>query len=402
VTRQSEIGIVGGGIVGLALARRMLQVRPAAHVTVLEKEDAVAQHQTSRNSGVVHAGLYYAPGSLKAKLCRRGVGLLKDYCAEHALPYDELGKLVVARDTDERAKLLDIEQRARVNGVPGLARLGPEGMRSIEPEVTGVAGLHSPSTAVADFGLVARWLASDVELAGGEVLVGAEVGSVQQSTDEVRVVAGGREHRFGALVVCAGLQSDRVARAVGRPRDPAIVPFRGEYSELVEPRRGLVRGLIYPVPDPRFPFLGVHLTRHVDGRVSVGPNAVLAFAREGYRWRDVSARDLADTLAWPGFWRLAARYWRTGLGEMRASLQGNAFLAQAQTFVPALRTGDLVRSTSGVRAQAIDRRGAMVEDFVIERSGRVALVRNAPSPAATSSLAIAEHVEAQLRDLLGP
>jgi L-2-hydroxyglutarate oxidase len=401
VARRSEIGIVGGGIVGLALARRLQQVRPDARVTVLEKEAAVGRHQTGRNSGVVHAGLYYAPGSLKARLCRRGVGLLRDYCAEHALPYAEVGKLVVARDADEHTRLLAIEERARANGVPGLERLGPDGLRSVEPEVAGVAGLHSPTTAVTDFAAVARQLAADVSAAGGEVRPGAEVTAVGEGADDVRVTAGGRDHRFDALVVCAGLHSDRLARLVGRPRDPAIVPFRGEYVELVPARRYLVRGLVYPVPDPRFPFLGIHLTRHVDGRVSVGPNAVLALAREGYRWRDVNLRDLADIVAWPGFWRVAGRYWRTGLGEMRASLSGHAFLRQAQSFVPALRKGDLVRSAAGVRAQALDRRGALVEDFVIERSGRVALVRNAPSPAATSSLAIAEHLAEQLRDLLG-
>jgi L-2-hydroxyglutarate oxidase LhgO len=400
VSRSDRVGVVGGGIVGLALARHLQRVRPGLRATVLEKEPDVALHQTGRNSGVVHAGLYYPPGSLKAQLCRRGVGLLRDYCAEHALPYVELGKLVVARDAAEQARLDSIEQRARANGVPGLARLGREGLRSVEPEVTGVAGLHSPTTAVTEFVAVARQLAVEVAEQGGQVVLDARVVSVRQGSDGVRVLAGGRAHRFDALVVCGGLQSDRLARLAGRPRDPAIGPFRGEYDELVASRRGLVRGLIYPVPDDRFPFLGVHLTRHVDGRVSVGPNAVLAFAREGYRWRDVSPRDLASTLSWPGFWRVAARYWRTGLAEMRASLSGDAFLEQARTFVPALRAGDLVHGTAGVRAQALDRRGSLVDDFVVERSGRVALVRNAPSPAATSSLAIAEHVEGQLRDLL--
>jgi (S)-2-hydroxyglutarate dehydrogenase len=396
----SEIGIVGGGIVGLALARHLLATRPGVRVTVLEKESAVAQHQTGRNSGVVHAGLYYAPGSLKAQLCRRGVGLLKDYCSEHGLPYEELGKLVVARNADEAQRLATIGDRARENGVPGLTALGPDGIRAVEPAATGVAALHSPTTAVTDFGAVARQLAADVVAGGGEVLTGVEVLAIRQSTDEVSVLAGGLRYRFDALVVCAGLHSDRVAQMVGVTREPAIVPFRGEYSELAPARRHLVRGLVYPVPDPRFPFLGVHLTRHIGGRVSVGPNAVLAFSREGYRWRDISVRDLKDTLAWPGFWRLAGKYWRVGAGEMRASLTGRAFLAEARTFVPALTKGDLVRSSSGVRAQALDRQGRMVEDFVVEQCGRVALVRNAPSPAATSSLAIAEHVADRFRDLL--
>jgi L-2-hydroxyglutarate oxidase LhgO len=392
--------VVGGGIIGLAFARRLLESYPGIGVTVLEKEAAVARHQTGRNSGVVHAGLYYAPGSLKAMLCRRGVGLLKDYCAEHGLPYQELGKLVVARDDDERRRLQAIEGRARGNGVPGLVTLGPDGMRAIEPEVIGVAALHSPTTAVTDFGAVSRQLAADIVAFGGRVTTGAEVVGIRQSTDDVRVLAGDDWHRYDALVVCAGLHSDRVARMVGVGRDPAIVPFRGEYSQLVAGRRHLVRGLVYPVPDPRFPFLGVHLTRHVDGHVSVGPNALLALAREGYRWRDVSARDLRDTFAWPGFWRLARKYWRVGAAEMRASLAGRTFLAEARTFLPALATGDLVPSTTGVRAQALDRAGNMVEDFVVERRGRVALVRNAPSPAATSSLAIAEHLDARIRELL--
>lgn len=397
---QSEIGIVGAGIVGLALARHLLVTHSGIRVTVLEKEPAVAQHQTGRNSGVVHAGLYYAPGSLRAQLCRRGSGLLKDYCSEQALPYEELGKLVVARNAEESRRLADVADRARRNAVPGLVALGPDGIRSIEPEVTGEAALHSPTTAVTDFGAVARRLAADVVASGGEVLTGVEVVGIRQTDDDVSVLAGGLRHRFGALVVCAGLHSDRVAQLVGLSREPAIVPFRGEYSELAPSRRHLVRGLVYPVPDPRFPFLGVHLTRHVGGRVSVGPNAVLAFSREGYRWRDVSARDLKDTLAWPGFWRLAASHWRVGAAEMRASLAGQAFLEEARSFVPALAKGDLVPSSSGVRAQALDRRGRLVEDFVVERSGRVALVRNAPSPAATSALAIAEHVADRFRDLL--
>ena len=391
-----RVGIVGGGIVGLALARHLLVTNAGLDVMVLEKERDVAQHQTGRNSGVVHAGIYYSPGSLKAQLSRRGVGLLKDYCAEKGLPYEELGKLVVARSAEEQARLAAIETRARGNGVPDLVMMGPEGIRSVEPEVTGVAGLHSPTTAVTDYGAVARQLVADVVGGGGQVLTGAEVVTIRQTADDVRVVENGRSHEFDALVVCAGLHSDRVAQLTGSRRDPAIIPFRGEYSELVESRRHLVRGLVYPVPDPRFPFLGVHLTRHVGGSVSVGPNAVLAFAREGYRWRDVSARDLTDTLTWPGFWRMAARYWRVGAAEMRASLVGRAFLAEARTFIPSLVAADLVPAPSGVRAQAVDRKGHLVDDFVVQQSGRLTFVRNAPSPAATASLAIAEHLASRL------
>ena len=396
---DQRIGIVGGGIVGLALARHLLVTNSGLEVTVLEKELAVAQHQTGRNSGVVHAGIYYAPGSLKAQLCRRGVGLLKDYCAEKGLPYEELGKLVVARTYEEQERLAVIETRAQGNGVPDLEMMGPGGIRSVEPEVTGVAGLHSPRTAVTDYGAVARQFAADIRAGGGQVLTGAEAVAIRQTADDVSAVADGRRHQFDALVVCAGLHSDRVAQLTGSNREPAIIPFRGEYSELVESRRHLVRGLVYPVPDPRFPFLGVHLTRHIGGRVSVGPNAVLAFAREGYRWRDVSARDVKDTLTWPGFWRMAAKYWRVGAAEMRASLTGRAFLAEARTFLPSLVKDDLVPASSGVRAQAVDRKGQLVDDFAIQQSGRVTFVRNAPSPAATASLAIAEHLALRLAAL---
>jgi L-2-hydroxyglutarate oxidase LhgO len=344
---------------------------------------------------VVHAGLYYPAGSLKATLCRRGVGLLRDYCAEHRLPFDEVGKLVVARDGRERVGLADIETRARRNGVPGLVMLGPDGLRDIEPAVTGVAGLHSPTTAITDFGAVTRQLGCDVAQ-GGDLRLGAEVIGIRETSQGVRVRTRTGELVVGELIVCGGLHGDRLARLAGAARDPAIVPFRGEYYELAPHRRSLVRGMVYPVPDPAFPFLGVHLTRHVDGQVSVGPNAVLALAREGYSWRAMSGRDVRDTLTWPGFWRLAGRHWRTGLDEMRASLAGRAFLAEARSFVPALAEGDLLRGGSGVRAQAVDRRGRMVDDFLVERRGRVTLVRNAPSPAATSSLAIAQHLAEQL------
>ena len=383
---------MGGGIVGLAVARQLQRERPGEPVVVLEKEQQVGRHQTSHNSGVVHAGLYYPPGSLKARLCRRGVGLLQDYCAEQGLPYEQLGKLVVARDAGEEARLADLESRAHRNGVPGLRRLGPAGIQEIEPHVRGRAALHSPTTAVTDFGQVALRLAADVVAAGGQVRTGARVDAVRETVAGVEVVASGRRFGFGGLVVCGGLYGDRLAALVGAAREPAVVPFRGEYLEVAAARRHLVRGLVYPVPDPRLPFLGVHLTRHVDGTVSVGPNAVLALAREGYDRRDVSARDVADTLRWPGFWRLARTHWQTGLAELRGSLSPRRFADEVRRFVPELSAADLSRGPAGVRAQAVDRRGGLVEDFVIEVRGRVALVRNAPSPAATASLAIAEHV----------
>ncbi|WP_304451005.1 L-2-hydroxyglutarate oxidase [Nocardiopsis sp. YSL2] len=396
--RSSEhIGVVGAGIVGLALARRILLQRPGTRVTVLEKEDRVAAHQTGHNSGVVHAGLYYKPGSLKATLCRRGVGLLRDYCAEYGLPYDEVGKVVVALDAEEEARLDDIERRAKANGVPGVTRLGPEGLRDIEPYAAGVAALHSPTTAVTDFVAVAEQLADDVRRSGGRVLLDNPVLDLRQQDDAVRVLTGDPRgerhiHRFDRLVACAGLQSDRLARMAGAGPDPRVVPFRGHYHELVPERRHLVRGLIYPVPDPQYPFLGVHLTRHVHGEVMAGPNAVLATAREGYRLRDLDRGEFAETLAWPGFWRLARRHWATGMRESLVSASRTAFARQARRLLPEITGADLRPAEAGVRAQALGRDGSLVDDFRVDTHGRVACVRNAPSPAATSALAIAEYL----------
>ncbi|MCK9869848.1 MULTISPECIES: L-2-hydroxyglutarate oxidase [Nocardiopsis] len=394
--RSTEhIGVIGAGIVGLALARRLTLHRPGTRVTVLEKEDRVAAHQTGHNSGVVHAGLYYRPGSLKATLCRRGVGLLRDYCAEHGLPYHEVGKVLVAADAEDEARLDDVERRARENGVPGVTRLGPEGLREIEPHAAGVAALHSPTTAVTDFVAVAEQFADDVRRSGGRVLLNTPVLDLRQEHDGVRVLTGDPRgerlvHRFDRLVVCGGLHSDRLARMAGAAEDPRVVPFRGQYHELVPERRHLVNGLLYPVPDPRYPFLGVHLTRHVHGEVMAGPNAILATALEGYRARDVRTRELARTLSWPGFWRLARRHWTVGARETLVSASRAAFAAQARRLLPELAAADLRPAPSGVRAQALARDGSLLDDFHVDTHGRVVCVRNAPSPAATSSLAIAE------------
>ncbi|WP_444960635.1 L-2-hydroxyglutarate oxidase [Nocardiopsis sp. M1B1] len=394
--RSTEhVGVIGAGIVGLALARRLTLHRPGTRVTVLEKEDRVAAHQTGHNSGVVHAGLYYRPGSLKATLCRRGVGLLRDYCAEHGLPYHEVGKVLVAADAEDEARLDDVERRARENGVPGVTRLGPEGLREIEPHAAGVAALHSPTTAVTDFVAVAEQFADDVRRSGGRVLLNTPVLDLRQEHDGVRVLTGDPRgerlvHRFDRLVVCGGLHSDRLARMAGAAEDPRVVPFRGQYHELVPERRHLVNGLLYPVPDPRYPFLGVHLTRHVHGEVMAGPNAILATALEGYRARDVRTRELARTLSWPGFWRLARRHWTVGARETLVSASRAAFAAQARRLLPELAAADLRPAPSGVRAQALARDGSLLDDFHVDTHGRVVCVRNAPSPAATSSLAIAE------------
>jgi len=396
-----RIGVVGGGILGVSLARRLLQLLPDADVTVLEKEPRLGVHQTGHNSGVVHAGIYYPPGSLKARLCRRGVGLLKEFCQERGLTYDECGKLVVALDDQDRARLDDIYARAIANGVPGVRQVGPAEMREIEPAVTGIAALHSPVTAIVDFAAVTRALAEDAQAAGLTVLLGHRVVGIVHRDNEVRIYAKERgagrteppaDFGFDRLVLCAGVESDRLAMLAGDRRDPAIVPFRGEYYLLRPERRDLVRGLIYPVPDPRFPFLGVHLTRRHDGEVLVGPNAVLALAREGYRRRDVHLRDVWDTVHWRGFGRFAIKHWRTGARELAGSVWKRAFAAQAARYVPELTSADLVAGPAGIRAQALGRDGALVDDFRISNRGRVTAVRNAPSPAATSSLAIAEHL----------
>jgi len=390
----TRIGVVGAGIIGLAVARRLAQLEPGAAVTVLEKEDDVALHQTGRNSGVVHAGIYYAPGSLKAQLCRHGGELLREYCAAREIPLVECGKLVVALDASQLERLDELERRGRANGVPGLRRLCGEELREVEPHAVGFAGLHSPATAITDYRAIARAFADDVREAGGEVLLGAEVRAIRRAGAEAVVETSLGGFAFDRLVLCAGLQSDRLARLAGDEREPPIVPFRGEYYRLRPERESLVRGLLYPVPDPAYPFLGIHFTRRVGGQVDVGPNAVLALAREGYRRRDVRFRDLAETLASRGFRALVRKHWRMGVRELRGSLSKRAFAAEAQRYLPEISASDLVPAPAGVRAQALDRDGSLVDDFRISTLGPVVAIRNAPSPGATSCLAIAEHIAA--------
>jgi L-2-hydroxyglutarate oxidase LhgO len=386
------IGIVGAGIVGLAVGRELARRRPGARVVVLDKEDRVAVHQTGHNSGVVHAGIYYQPGSLKALLCTRGGAMLREYCAERKLPYDECGKLVVAVTDDEVVRLDALAARAGENQVPGLRRIGPAEIQEIEPHCTGLAALHSPRTAITDYTRIARAFADDIVAAGGEVRLGFPVDRVTPAAGGLAVASGGESLAVDRLVVCAGIQTDLVARLAGDSAAPRIVPFRGEYMRVVAAKAPMVRGLIYPVPDPRYPFLGVHFTRRVSGDVEVGPNAVLATAREGYRRADLSMRDLYGMASWPGAWRMAGRHWRTGIREMRGSLSKSAYMKAARRYVPEIGAADVVRAGSGVRAQALDRDGGLVDDFRIHRLGLVTAVRNAPSPAATSSMAIAEHV----------
>lgn len=387
--------VVGAGILGLAAARQALLARPDLEVVVFDKEDRVAAHQTGHNSGVVHAGIYYEPGSLKARLCRRGLGLLREYCAANAIAYEECGKVVVATDPGELPRLEELERRGHANGVAGLRRVGEQGLRAIEPHARGIAALHSPETAITDYVAVARQLAADVTAAGGSLRLSEEVVAVEAGASVL--LRGGERVAGDRVLVCAGLHSDRLARASGGQAAPRIIPFRGEYWALAPERAAMVRGLIYPVPDPRLPFLGVHLTRHVDGSVLVGPNAVLATKREGYRRRDFDRADVRDIVTWPGMWRLAGKHWRAGIQEMTRSASRRAFVRAARRYVPELRVGDVVPAAAGVRAQAVDPDGGLVDDFRLVAENGVTWVRNAPSPAATASMAIAEELVTAVR-----
>lgn len=387
-----HIGIVGGGIVGIALARALSG--RGHEVTVLEKEPRLAQHQTGHNSGVVHAGLYYKPGSLKARLCAAGRVLTRDFCADKGLPYREVGKLVVAVDESELAALADIERRSIENGVPDLARIDDPGrLREIEPHVAGIAAVHSPHTAVVDYASITEAMAQDVRAAGGGIRLGHEVTGIHLERGRVRVTTPVSDDVFDRLIVCAGLQSDVVARLVGADPSPRILPFRGEYWELAPERADLVKGMVYPVPDPRFPFLGVHFTRGVYDTVHVGPNAVPALAREGYGWLAISPKDTWGSLTWPGAGALAKQHWRMGVDEISASLIKSRYFGKARRFIPELKMSDLAhKGAAGVRAQAWGRGGELLDDFAVDQVGPVTLVRNAPSPAATSSMAIAEYL----------
>ena len=387
--RRLRVAVVGGGIVGTAVARHLAQRVEGAQVVLYEKEDHLAAHQTGHNSGVVHAGLYYEPGSLKARLCRRGVGLLHEFADRHALAYDECGKVVVALDDTETARLDALHARAVANGVPGVRMLDADGLREVEPHATGVRALHSPHTAIVDFPAVTAALAEELREAGGEVRLGHEVTALEDRGSSVLL---DRADELDLVVVCAGLQSDRVARLSGEPREPRIVPFYGDYFLLSDAQAPLVRGLIYPVPDPRYPFLGVHLTRRVDGAVMLGPNAFLSLGREAYRPRQVVARDLREALGFGGFWRFAAGNLAAAARESRTAFSARSFVAEARRYVPAIDPAEVRRGPRGVRAQAMDARGRLVDDFVITGTERVVHVRNAPSPGATSALAIAEHI----------
>jgi L-2-hydroxyglutarate oxidase len=385
-----DLAIIGGGIVGLATALRLGESRPDLRLAVVEKESELATHQSGHNSGVLHAGLYYAPGSLKARLCRQGKTELETYAEAHGIPIRYPGKLIVALTDDELPRLNEIRAKATANGVEGLEEIGPERIRELEPQAVGVRALWSPRTGIIDFRAVALAYADDLRNRGVAIRTSQRVTAIAERASGVLITTTAGELQAGHVVVCGGLHADQLAAMTGDSgRDvPRIVPFRGDYYSLVPSARSLVTRLLYPVPDPRFPFLGVHFTPRHDGEVWAGPNAVLAFAREGYRRTDVDLRDLVGTLTYGGFQRLAVRFWRMGAAEMWRDLSKRAYVREMQRYLPAIR-GDQVRfGPSGVRAQAVAHDGAMVDDFSLGGSGRLLHVRNAPSPAATSSLAI--------------
>jgi L-2-hydroxyglutarate oxidase len=387
--------VVGGGIIGAAVARHLAQSVDDADVTLFEKEQALGAHQTGHNSGVVHAGLYYEPGGLKATLCRRGVALLREFVEGHELAYDEVGKVVVALDESELPRLEAIHARATANAVAGLRMLDREQLQEIEPGAAGIRALHSPHTAIIDYAAVTHALAEDLRLAGGTVRLGHEVSALKDRGCAVRLAAGEMAAEFDLVIVCGGLQADRLAHLAGEPREPRIVPFYGDYFRLDPSQENLVRGLIYPVPDPRYPFLGVHVTKRIDGAVVLGPNAFLSLGREAYRRGQVRPRDVRDALGFGGFWRFASANVPAAVRESLTAVSSRRFVAEARRYLPSIDPSLVRRAGRGIRAQAMDARGRLVDDFVITGTDRMVHVRNAPSPGATSALAIAEHIVAE-------
>jgi (S)-2-hydroxyglutarate dehydrogenase len=377
-----ELAIVGAGIIGLATARELLARRPGLRVAVVDRADEVGTGQTGHNSGVIHAGIYYKPGSLKAKLCVEGAARMYAFCEERGIAVERCGKVIVALDESELDRLDELERRGHANGVPGLRRLRAKEITELEPHCSGIAGLHSPNTGIVDFAAVARALADDVREAGGEILLGRAVTGATREDGGVRL--DGAEVAAGHAVFCAGGQASRLAVAAGAPEDPRIVPFRGQYLSLRPQARDLVRGLIYPVPDPDLPFLGVHLTRHITGDVLLGPSAMLV-----------------GGLRWPGTWRVVRRFWRTGMQELRMAASKRAFVAACARYVPELSVADVEGGPAGVRAQAVGRDGALVDDFIFSEAAGTLHVRNAPSPAATSSLAIADLIADRVEAAFG-
>lgn len=385
--QTSDVVVIGGGIVGLATAYQLTKLRPGASVVVLEKEAGPAHHQTGHNSGVLHSGIYYKPGSLRALNCRSGKRLMEEFCRAESIPFEICGKVIVACSENELPGLKRIYDRGQANGVD-CAMIDQARLRELEPHTAGIAAIHVPEAGIVNYGAVCRRLIELIEQSGGKFVTQAAVTAMRQEADAVTLQSRAGQFRARWAVNCTGLQSDRTTRLSGREPEVKIVPFRGEYFELHDSAKRLCRNLIYPVPDPSFPFLGVHFTRMINGSVECGPNAVLAFAREGYRKRDINLRDLAETLTYAGFLRMAAKHWRTGCSEMWRSFSKAAFVTALQRLVPDIRSEDLDAAPAGVRAMALARDGSIVDDFVIEEHQRVVNVCNAPSPAATSSLQI--------------
>jgi (S)-2-hydroxyglutarate dehydrogenase len=383
-----DVIIIGGGIVGLAVALEITKRFPRLRLLLLEKEDRVGQHQSGHNSGVIHSGVYYKPGSLKAKLCVEGAHAMVEFCRVHGIPHQVCGKVIVATHEEEFPGLTELQRRGEANGLVGLQSIGPEQLREIEPHASGLRALVVPSTGITDYAAVCEKYAEIISAQGGAILTSAGVIGLKGQADEIVVETNRGAFSATYLINCAGLFSDRISRMAGEKPDVIIVPFRGEYYDLIPERSSLVRALIYPVPDPRFPFLGVHFTRRVSGSVDAGPNAVLAFRREGYRRTDFNLHDLASSFAFPGFWRMAAKHWRSGLDEVHRSFSKPAFVRALQRLLPEVREQDLVPGGAGVRAQALRRDGTLVDDFQFVLSERMLHVLNVPSPAATASLGI--------------
>ena len=384
--------IVGGGAVGLGVALEITRRFPRQKLLLVEKENKVARHQSGHNSGVIHSGVYYKPGSLKARLCVAGAAAMVEFCREHAIPHNVCGKVIVATGEDELPRLQELRKRGEANGLTGLRLIGPEELRELEPHASGLQALFVPSTGVTDYALVCEKYAQLILANGGTVRTSVAVTRIRRSAQDIVVETSTGAFATSSVINCAGLYSDRIARMAGDDPGIMIVPFRGEYYDLTPERSSLVRALIYPVPDPRFPFLGVHFTRRITGRVDAGPNAVLALAREGYRHSDINARDLASSVFFQGFWRMAGKHWRNALGEWHRSLSKRAFVRALQRLLPEIRDSDLVRGGSGVRAQALKPDGALVDDFQFVPSGKVLHVLNVPSPAATASLVIGKTI----------
>ncbi len=391
--KQYDLIVIGGGIVGLSTAMAAKRRFPRLTVLLVEKEEAIARHQTGHNSGVIHSGVYYKPGSVKAQTCVAGAAAMVEFCRQHGIPYQTCGKVIVATDAAEAERLHELLARGRANQVSGVRLIGREELRDIEPHSAGDAALYVPSAGITDYARVAEKYGELLTASGGEIRTGCRVtGLVQGGTDPTTVETTKGCFSARAVVNCAGLYSDRVTRLSRSKPEMQIVPFRGEYYDVIPEKESLVKGLIYPVPDPRFPFLGVHFTRRVHGGVDAGPNAVLAFKREGYRKTDISLIDTSETLTYPGFWKMAARHWRSGLAEFYRSFYKSEFVKSLQRLVPAISDSDLVPGNSGVRAQALDRDGALVDDFQFVCSKNVVNVCNVPSPAATASLVIGERI----------